>query len=150
MSSTNIPRILIIDDLFGRTHADHRNEERANLCGQYLIEDVTGDEIGKGQIQRIKKPIAQAVFCRGQKPRCSTVGDYVENDIEGTLEIIQDGWEEWRPERPRWAMVLLDLCFYTGRVTSESNQVALGMPEGRPGDDDPTQYFGLVLLKAIR
>jgi len=44
---------------------------------------------------------------------------------------------------------LLDLCFYTGRVTKESNQVSLGMPEGRPGDDDPAQYFGLRLLKAI-
>src|SRR5258706_699655 len=110
----DLPLLLIIDDLFGRTHLDRRNEERANLCGQYLIEDVTGDEAGKGPVQRIKNPVAQAVFSRGQKPSCSTVGSHVENDLESTLKVIQDGWEEWRDERSRWAMVLLDLCFYTG------------------------------------
>lgn len=141
-----IPLILIIDDLFGRTHPDRRNEERANLCGQYLIEDITGDEVGKGTPQRIKNPVAQAIFCRGQTPTCSTVGDTVENDLEGALRLIRDGWID--PNKPRWSMVLLDLCFYTGRVTQESNRKTLGMPEGRHGDD-PQRYFGLRLLEAI-
>jgi DNA-binding NtrC family response regulator len=144
-----LPRVLIIDDLFGRTHPNRRNEERANLCGQYLIEDVTGDEVGKGTPQKIKKPIAQAVFYRGQMPTCSTVGDTVENDLEGALQVIREGWLEWQPNKPRWAMALLDLCFYTGRVTEESNRKTLGMPEGRDGDDNPSHYFGLCILQAI-
>jgi DNA-binding NtrC family response regulator len=149
MNSILIPRILIIDDLFGRTHAAHRNEERANLCGQYLIEDISEDEIGKGKGQRIKNPIAQAVFFRGQRPICSEVGDTVENDLEGTLKVIRSGWFV-SSDKPCWAMVLLDLCFYTGRVTDESNRSALGVPEGRTGDDDAGQYFGLRILKAIQ
>ncbi len=149
MNQSFIPRILIIDDLFGRTHPDRRNRERANLCGQYLIEDVTGDEVGKGTPQKIKKPLAQVAFYRGQTPTCSTVGDTVENDLEGALQLIRDGWLEWQPNNPRWAMVLLDLCFYTGRVTEESNRKTLGMPEGRDGDDNPSHYFGLRILEAI-
>jgi DNA-binding NtrC family response regulator len=146
MSNQVLPRILVVDDLFGRAHADRRNEERANLCGQYLIADVTGDETGKWTKQKIKTPTAQAVFCRGQQPLRANVGDDVENDLEGTLRIIREGWEA---DGPRWAMVLLDLCFYTGRVTKESDRRTLGMPRGRDGDDDPGQYFGLRLLDEI-
>lgn len=144
-----LPRLLIIDDLFGRTHAGRRNEERANLCGQYLIEDVTGNENNGGTVRRIKEPVAQAVFLRGQSPVCSVVGDTIENDLEGTLQFIKTGWDDAQTEQPRWALVLLDLCFYTGRVTTESDRETAGMPEGRPGDDDPNRYFGLHLLRAI-
>ena len=145
----DLPRLLIIDDLFGRILSDRRNEERANLCGQFLIEDATGDEIDRGTPQRIKRPVAQAVFCRGQVPGCASVGDTVTNNLEGSLRVIREGWQEWQAERPRWALVLLDLCFYTGRVTERSHRRTPGMPEGRPGDDDPAQYFGLRLLNAI-
>lgn len=141
-----IPRILIIDDLFGRIHQDCRNQDREGLCGLYLLQDITGDEEGKGSAQRIKKPIAEAVFFRGQKPICSNVGDVVENDIEGTLKFISDGWNK----PPFWSLVLLDLCFYTGRVTERSNHKTPGMPEGCPDDDDPKQYFGLQILSAIK
>lgn len=149
-AAVELPRLLIIDDLFGRSLPDRRNEERANLCGQFLIEDVTGDEIGKGSAQRIKRPVAQAVFYRGQSPSCATVGDVVENDVEGALRVIGAGWSEWMPDRPRWAMVLLDLCFYTGPVSAESHRRTAGMPEGRPGDNDPAKYFGIRLLQAIQ
>lgn len=150
IGSKTPPRILVIDDLFGRTHPDRRNEERASLCGQYLLEDVTGDEDDKGSTQHIKKPVAQAVFCRGQQPPASTTGDVVENDLEGTLRMIRRGWENRPPDTPRWAMLLLDLCFYTGLVTEASEKErGTGMPEGREGDDDPNQYFGLRILEAI-
>lgn len=149
MSGGTLPRLLIVDDLFGRTHAHRRNEERANLCGQYLLEDVTGDELGKGATQKIKVPIAQAVFFRGQRPACTSVGDVVENDLEATLNLIRGGWEGV-PDRPRWSMVLLDLSFHTGRVTPESDRRAAGMPEGREGDDNPENYFGLKILEAVR
>jgi len=145
----HIPRILVIDDLFGRTHSDRRNEERANLCAQYLLEDITGDEDGKGMPQEILTPVAQAVFCRGQTPLSSSVGDTVENDLEGTLRLVASGWEKPTSDNPLWSMVLLDLCFYTGQVTEKSHLETQGMPEGCLGDDDPNHYFGLTLLKAL-
>jgi len=141
---------LIIDDLFGRTHGDRRNEERANLCGQYLLLDVTGDERERGEPQKIVEPTAEAVFYRGQRPLASVEGDTVENDLSGVLEVVRRGWSEVPPGQPRWAMVLLDLCFYTGLVTKASHRSAAGMPEGRDGDDDPERYFGLRILGALR
>src|ERR1019366_3450608 len=123
--------------------------ERANLCGQYLLEDVTGDEKGKGGTLKIKQPVAQVVFFRGQNPVCSTVGDVVENDLEATLAVIREGWSEPRSENPCWSMVLLDLCFYTGTVTKQSDRRAAGMPEGRERDDNPKHYFGMEILEAI-
>ncbi|HEX8424220.1 MAG TPA: sigma 54-interacting transcriptional regulator [Pyrinomonadaceae bacterium] len=147
MRSKIVPRLLIIDDLFGRTHPDRRNEERANLCGQYLLEDVTGDEVGKGLSQKIKEPIAQAVFFRGQRPTCSSVGDTVENDLESTLRVIRSGWE--KAGELRWSLVLLDLSFHEGRVTPQSNQRVRGMPDEQDSNDDPENYFGLKILEAI-
>ena len=51
MNSDVLPRILIIDDLLGRTHSDRRNEERANFCGhpsgllvgEYKEQQMVGD-----------------------------------------------------------------------------------------------------------
>lgn len=148
-ASQTLPRILIVDDLFGRSHAGRRNEERANLCGQYLLVDATDEEVASSESQSILDPTAEAVFFRGQKPLSSAIGDVVENDLEGTLRIVRQGWSECPSDKPAWAMVLLDLCFYTGRITPESNSRALGMPEGRDGDDDPQRYFGLQLLRSI-
>jgi len=146
-----LPRILIIDDLFGRIHPVWRNEERANFCGQYLIEDVTGDESSIQTRQTIKKPIAEAVFYRGQKPIHSTLGEVIENNFEGTIRTIREGWDNPESGKPPWALVLLDLCFYTGLVTEKSErEKGLGMPEGRAEDDNPRQYFGLRILEAIK
>jgi DNA-binding NtrC family response regulator len=144
----HLPRLLIVDDLFGRRVQGQRNDERSNLCGQFLLEDVTGDERDYGGGQRIRTPVAEAVFYRGQQPASSAIGDTVENDLEGTLQFVKRGWEA--TDNRRWSMVLLDLSFYTGLVTPESNSRAKGMPEGRPDDDDPSQYFGLSLLRSIR
>jgi DNA-binding NtrC family response regulator len=143
------PRILIIDDLYGRTVAKARNEERASLCGQYLLRDVSGDESQRGQPQRIKQPIAEAVFHRGQRPACSSVGDFVENDPESVLQAVKQGWIRTTPARQRWSLVLLDLCFFTGLVTPDSDRRAVGMPEGRDADDDPNHYFGLQVLRVL-
>jgi DNA-binding NtrC family response regulator len=150
MSGSFLPRLLIVDDLFGRTHPDRRNEERANLCGQYLLEDLTGDESDKGPSQKIKGPIAQVVFFRGQTPTRSVVGDLVENDLEATLRVIRSGWDDSMPTNLRWSLVLLDLSFHTGLITEESNHRVTGMPEGREGDDIPEKYFGLKILELIR
>jgi DNA-binding NtrC family response regulator len=150
MIEMTLPRILVIDDLYGRSLPDRRNRERANLCGQYLIEDITGDEVGKGTPQKIRTPIAQAYFYRGQKPACARVGDFVENDLEGAMSIVRDGCGGWTQAIPGWTMVLLDLCFYTGRVSERSHERTAGMPEGNDEDADPTRYFGLQILKAIQ
>ncbi len=149
MSNNVFPRILIIDDLLGRTHRNRRNEERVNFCGQYLIEDVTGDQGAREPALKIKRPVAQAVFCRGQQPACSALGDVVQNDLAETLAVIREGWLHPRPGKPRWAMLLLDLCFYTGQVTEESNEETAGMPEGCENDRSPQHYFGLQILEAI-
>lgn len=147
---SHVPRILVIDDLFGRIHADRRNEERASLCGQYLLMDVTGDEVGKAAPQGIIAPVAEALFFRGQRPLCSNVNDTVENDLESTLEFVRRGWTDCPLGQPPWSMVLLDLCFYTGRVTVDSSRRrGLGMPEGRSADDDPGHYFGMEILRAL-
>ncbi|MCK4303285.1 MAG: sigma-54-dependent Fis family transcriptional regulator [Candidatus Eisenbacteria sp.] len=145
-----IPRILIVDDVFGRTHPYQRNEERANLCGQYLFRDITGDEPEGTRTQTIKQPLAEVVYCRGQNPHCAQIGDTVENDIEGVLRAIHSGWDGRPAGVPPWTLVLLDLCFLTGKVTSDSNRRAQGMPKGRPADKDPEGYFGLHVLRAVQ
>ncbi len=145
-----LPRLLILDDLFGRNIPGGRNVERENLCAHFLWQDATGDAAARASRQKVLKPVAEAVFFRGQLPVESGVGAVVENDLAGSLEQVRSGWNEALARgEPPWAMVLLDLCFYTGRVTEDSHRRTPGMPEGRPGDDDPRSYFGLTLLNAI-
>lgn len=141
------PRILVIDDLLGRQLPAGRNPQRMAFCAAFLLEDVTGDH----QVDaRIPDPVAQAYFCRGQKPVCSAAGDVVENDLKGIIEIVQKGWSKREPGQPPWCLVLVDLCFKTGRVTVDSNAKVPGMPEGKPHDDRPSNYFGLDVLKMLR
>jgi DNA-binding NtrC family response regulator len=142
--STTLPRILIIDDLFGRQIKDRPNRERTNLCGMYGLRDVTGDESVPAE-EEVVHPIADAVFYRGQRPLCASVGDTVENDLASTMEFVRQGWET----TTGWAVVLLDLCFYTGAVSKTSDRSQPGMPEGRESDDDPRQYFGLRILEQL-
>lgn len=150
MSIEALPRILVIDDLLGRTLPDRPNRERINLCGQYLLEDVTGDQRGATGSLKINAPIARAFFCRGQTPACALVGDNVENDMNVVVSAIRQGWSGRRPRELPWSLVLLDLCFYTGPVTSVSDHETSGMPEGRPDDDRPGTYFGITVLEEIR
>ena len=100
----------------------------------------------KGPTQRIKRPVADVVFHRGQVPACSSVGDTIENDLSGVLELVRSASSS---EGKFWSLVLLDLCFYTGKITPASDAKVPGMPEGREGDDDPRHYFGLRVLEAL-
>ncbi len=145
-----LPRIIILDDLFGRNVLGGRNVDRENLCASFLIRDTTLDEAARRGKKEIHEPLAEGVFLRAQRPDVAAVGDIVENDMKVALEGIRKGWgaSAGRLEAP-WAMLLLDLCFYTGLVTEQSNRVTPGMPEGRPSDTDPASYFGLALLDAI-
>lgn len=143
-----LAKILVIDDLFGRQILDRPNRERANLCGMYGLRDMTGDEKFSTD-EEVVNPMAEVIFFRGQHPLCAGVGDSVENDLAGTIEVVRNGWDGGTPEAPRWSLVLLDLCFYTGIVTEASHKTQPGMPEGRASDDDPRQYFGLRVLERL-
>lgn len=144
-----LPRILVIDDLFGRIQDDGRNPERLDLCGQFLLEDVTSDLRNGHGTQKIKRPVAQAIFCRGQKPASATLGDTVENDLDGTVAFVRRHWQTLDHSSPL-SGVLLDLCFYTGTVTPASEaKRGKGMPEGRNEDDQSESYFGLRILEAL-
>jgi len=144
------PNILIIDDLFGRNLSMRRNVERENLCTQFRWLDMTGDAGAGLSKQQPLHPTANAIFYRGQSPDPSGVGDEVWNDLEGSMSTVRRGWSgALREGRTPWAIVLLDLCFYTGLVTEKSNRLTPGMAEGRAADDQPGSYFGLTLLDAI-
>ncbi len=145
---TPLPRILIIDDLFGRSLPDRLNADRQSFCLKYRLRDVTGDEVNF-QPDVFPDPQAEAVFCRGQIPACAVCGNRVENDLEGTLALIAGGWTGASPER-RWALVLLDLCFHTGEVTAPDGHSNSGIPAGRDSDWDSRSYFGLALLAQIK
>jgi DNA-binding NtrC family response regulator len=109
-----LPRILIIDDLYGK-----ERKEQENFCFRLGLKDPL-NSLG------IEEPMAEAVFYRGQ---VETNGQ-VKNDLEGTLNFIREGWQQY----PRWALVLLDLHFETGNYMH---------------DRDPEKYFGLTILKAL-
>lgn len=127
---SNLPRILMIDDEYGHASGG-RNRSREDLCARLSLQDVTGDV----RAEPIRQPLAEAVFCRGQRE----YDGIVENDPAGVLAVVKGGWEK----RPRWAMVLVDLHFKTGRIGSD------GEPSGRDKDRDPDRYFGLTILEQI-
>lgn len=127
----SLPRILIVDDQYGEARQGGRNRPREDFCFRLGIQDITKD----ANAEKLMKPIAEAVFCRGQK----LVGKNIQNDVLGTLDKIREGWRK----SPRWAMLFLDLHFKTGRLMSD------GEPCGHDRDRDPSHYFGLTLLEHI-
>ncbi|OEU80318.1 MAG: hypothetical protein BA873_08065 [Desulfobulbaceae bacterium C00003063] len=127
------PRILIIDDLYGRKPP---NRDREDLCLRLGLKDVTLDYDGKIRPEKIPDLVAEVVFCSGQVE----TGGVMENDLSGTLELVRSGWRNW----PRWALVLLDLHFKTGTIGAD------GEPVGRDSDRDPRQYFGLTIFENMR
>lgn len=151
-----MPRLLILDDLFGRDTGDAPNRERENLCGKLLLKEV--NERGQSVKTRltIDRPIAEAFFHRAQLPALAKVGDIVENDLAGALQVVRGGCRLHRDPgysstnvESSWHMILIDLCFYTGEVSKKSNLAVSGMPLGRSGDDEAGSYFGLTLLDSI-
>ena len=150
-----IPRILIIDDLFGRDVVAGRNAARDKLCAHLQLRDVTGDRSTETAEQKVLRPLAEAIFHRGQRPIAAKIGDTVENDIGGAISCVRRGpaqsirHDSHQEEFPGWSLVLVDLCFYTGLVTEASSRRDLGMPEGRPADDVPSTYFGLQVIESI-
>ncbi len=120
------PLLLVIDDLFGRVVDRDSNPDREKFLNRF-------------------DGIAEFEFFRGQQPVDAKQGDTVENDVQGTLDFVRRFWSD----NDRAACVLLDLCFYTGEVTSDSEIEKPGMPVGRDADDKKHGYFGLKLLKHL-
>jgi DNA-binding NtrC family response regulator len=120
-----LPRILIIDDIFGSSLMD-----RKNLCRNFGLVDVTGDD---ENISEISEPVGEVLFCSGQIRN----GNTVRNDINVAIDAVQKGWDE--SSENRLALILLDIRFVSGQIGED------GEPEGLSGDDS----FGLDILDAI-
>lgn len=150
----NKPRILWIDDVYGKTR-NGRNKDRGTLCSRLGLKDITGDCLPQGEPEL--KPllviddreitdtvceendkdevVADVTFCRGQVE----VSGEVRNDLDGTLEMVRNGWEQ----PPRWSLLLLDMHFATGTIGED------GEPFGKDEDWDPERYFGLTILDSL-
>ena len=128
-----LPRILIIDDLYGRKPP---NRDREDLSIRLGLKDISRDHDGKARPEYIPDPVAEVVFWSGQVE----IDGMMENDLSGTLDMVGSGWQSW----PRWTLVLLDLHFKTGTIGAD------GEPMGRDADRDPKKYFGLTIFGALR
>lgn len=120
-----LPRVLVIDDLFGSAVA-----ERRNLCKAYRLLDTTGDDASP---LAISIPVAEAVFCSGQR----LAAGVAENSVDVALDAVQRGWPA--SDGSRWALCLLDLRFVSGAALGD------GTRAGKPGDDK----FGLEVLRVL-
>ncbi|MEZ6138706.1 MAG: sigma 54-interacting transcriptional regulator [Pirellulaceae bacterium] len=148
IDSDYLPRILIIDDQYGRCLASGQpNRLRHAWRMTHGLIDETGDKAATETKPR-GKPVARVVFHSGQQPGIVEIGTEIVNDIAGTMQFIRDGWEG--NTQNRWACVLVDLEFLTGKVTNDSSRDEAGAPEGVPSDRSPHSYFGLRLIDEIR
>lgn len=122
MTSSSLPKILIIDDQFGSSLRDRRN-----LCVLFGLKDITGDDDNP---ELVKVPVAEAMFCSGQVRG----NGKIENSVKLAHDAVTQGWGVdggWR-----WSLILIDLRFTSGALKEN------GEPEGRDGDDT----FGLSIL----
>ena len=124
------PTILVIDDVYGRTHLP-RNRARGDFCFPLGLQDITGDS----EREILVDPLANAVFYPGQRE----VNGQMENDLDGTLGFIAAGWQH----PPRWSMLLLDMHFATGPLLPD------GRVPGRERDRQPDHLFGMQILEAL-
>jgi DNA-binding NtrC family response regulator len=142
------PRVLVIDDFFGRQVVGGMNRDRMVLCEKFGLRDVS--PVGAVETPLLEASCADAVFLRGQVPDPARTGDSVRNDLDSSVRAAIEGWTDVEGRRRPWTMVVLDLMFYTGLVTPESDRLGSGMPQGTPSDDRPDTYFGLEILRGIR
>jgi len=119
-----LPRILVIDDIFGSSLIDRRN-----LCRSFGLVDVSGDD---DKVVDISEPVAEAAFSPGQGRN----GNTVKNDVNVAIDAVLKGWNQ-NPEK-RLALILLDLRFVSGLIEDDE-------PLGQSGDDT----FGLLILDEI-
>ena len=150
------PRILWIDDVYGRAH-NGRNRDRYDLCSRLGLQDITGDCLSQEELEPKSKPllvfddreinepvdkenpddevIADVIFSQGQVE----TSDDVINDLGGTLEIVRSRWEHPR----RLGLLLLDMHFATGTIGADGELLE------NPEDSVPEKYFGLTILDSL-
>lgn len=108
-----LPLVLIIDDQYGWDAALQKKFMRkAGLLGGEGVTDETA--------------VAEAVFCPGQTRTVT--------EIKNDYDVIRRAVGETRGESTRWALVLLDVRFDSGKISH-------GVPESLPGDDS----FGMTV-----
>lgn len=148
IDSDYLPRILIIDDQYGRSLRDGSNNDlRHSWRMTHGLLDVTGDTSATSTKPKMPA-IARAVFISGQTPSPVGIGDIISNDLPGILESVRNGWE--CAPQSRWACVLVDLEFVIGLVTEKSSQDEAGAPEGGGQRQAANEYFGLKIIEAIK
>jgi DNA-binding NtrC family response regulator len=125
----NLPRILVIDDLFFWS-----TEDRRRWCESLRLADVTQ---GKNRTDN-NQFIAEAVFEAGQV----RVGNEIINSVEHAIHAVERGWSPNASNRT-WSLVLLDLQFEEGTVLDGDLDPANNWP------DQPDSKFGLEILDAL-
>ena len=150
----NKPRILWIDDFYGKTR-NGRNKDRLDRCSSLGLKDITGDCLPENKQKPksiividnreiddtvceendIDEVVADVIFCQGQVEESGEV----RNDLDGTLEVVRNGWEQ----PPRWSLLLLDMHFATGVIDEGGKLVE------NPEDRVPERYFGLTILDSL-
>lgn len=128
-------KILVFDDQLGAL-PPLRSSGRPGFCYNCKLHDVSTSIPDNYKPRRFDNPTAEVVFHSGQKVQ----GDYIENDIEGSVRFALDGWKS----ENYWSLVLLDMHFKTGKILEN------GEVEGRDSDWEPDNYFGLKLLGALK
>ena len=119
-----LPRILIIDDQFGRCGLGSEfrrsvtNEvfagyeaDRHNLCANYGLIDITGD---CAHVKRPNDPLAEAIFCPAQV--WNHASKRIEPSADVALRMARRGWPF--DDGSRWALILLDLRFVHGSLNT--------------------------------
>jgi DNA-binding NtrC family response regulator len=127
----NLPRILVLDDLFFWS-----KEDRQNWCHRLALADVTDGQAVKGASY-----IAEAVFRSAQ----IRIGNKLINSVEEALKAVAEGWwtEEGRGALKKWSLVLLDLQFDEGSVLDGSIHPDTNWP------DRANRKFGLEVLESL-
>ncbi len=121
----SFPKILVIDDQFGRSIDDRRN-----LCLSFAIKDITGDDSNP---EKIDNPVAESFFCSAQREENGVIS----NDTGIALSAVKNGWPD--SDGRFWSLVLLDIRYVSGRINEK------GEPQGQGGDND----FGIRILEEI-
>jgi DNA-binding NtrC family response regulator len=120
-----LPRILIIDDLYG-----HNLRERRLFCDLMRIKDMDADIPENSRCDFF----AEARFCSGQVKS----NNYVRNSLEVVLRDVESGWPF--ENGSRWAMVMIDYQFPSGPLTEDGYVI-----KAQPGDNQ----FGKTILMNI-
>lgn len=139
MKIDDCPRILIIDDQFGRSALgplfkktvdpgifSSYVQDRRNLCVTYGLRDSTQKD---GGVVDFDRALALATFCPAQ--HWDVERQEIVDDAWLALEAVRRGWPF--SDGRRWALILLDLAFVSGSLDCF-------------GDPQERELFGLEVL----